>query len=119
MKIQAALLDLERRMGALTGHSTIPGTILQRVQADRATLERAGIKVPPGEDFMFVWSLALGPVRAPKSFYMGATVIGAIRKAQTDVAAWEKGERDIAAKRRRRAASREKKAARVSKAARA
>lgn len=117
MKIQAALLDPESRVSALTGYPTIPGTTLQRVQADRATLERAGIEVPPGEDALFVWGLALGPSHAPKSFYLGATVIGAIRKARTDVAAWEKGGRVLAAK--RHAAARKKKAARVWKALRA
>ena len=117
MKIQAALLDLERRVSALTGYPTIPGTTLQRVQADRATLERAGIEVPPGEEAMFVWCLALGPAHAPKSFYLGATVIGAIRKAQTDVVAWEEGERVLAAK--RHAAAREKKAVHVWEALRA
>ena len=116
MKIQAALLDLERRVGALTGYPTIPGTTLQRVQADRATLERAGIEVPPGEEAMFVWGLALGPAHAPKSFYLGATVIGAIRKAQTDVAAWEE---EVRLSVKRHAAAREKKAGRVLKALRA
>lgn len=117
MKIQAALLDLERLVGALTGYPTIPGTTLQRVQADRDTLERAGIEVPLGEEAMFVWGLALGPAHAPKSFYLGAAIIGAIRKAQTDVAAWEEGERVLAAK--PHAAAREKKVERVLKTVRA
>jgi hypothetical protein len=89
MKIQAAILDLERRVGVLTGYPTIPGTSLQRIQVDRRLLERDGIKVPPGRESMFVWSLGLGAAHEPKTFVTGMTIPHAIKRAQKVVANWE------------------------------
>jgi len=89
MKIQTTILDLERRVGVLTGFPTIPGTSLQRIQADRATLEREGIEVPLGKESLFVWSLGLGAADMPKTFVMSTTITGAVKKAQKVVADWE------------------------------
>lgn len=77
-------------MGVLTGYPSIPGTDLQRVQVDRHLLELDGIKVPPGKESMFVWSLGLGAAHEPKTFITGLTIIQAVKRAQKVVADWEK-----------------------------
>lgn len=94
MRIQAAILDLERRVGVLTGFPTTPGTSLQRIQVDRVILERDGIMVPPGKESVFVWSLGLGAAHQPKTFVTGLTIIQAITRAQKVVRAWEKAAAD-------------------------
>lgn len=101
MKIQAAILDLERRVGVLTGYPTIPGTSLQRLQVDRVILERDGMKVPPGKESMFVWSLGLGAAHEPKMFITGLTIIQAIKRAQKAVADREASVRPAAKSSRR------------------
>lgn len=88
MKLQATLIDLERRVGILSGWSTIPGTSITRCQADRSVLAREApeIKVPEGKEAMFVWVLGLGPAHERKAFWYGETIISAVRKAQKEIA---------------------------------
>ena len=100
MKIQAAILDLERRVGVLTGWPTIPGTSLQRIQADRVFLERDGIKVPLDKTSMFVWSLGLGAAHEAKTFVTGLTITQAIMRGQKVVGEWEESVRSPAKTRR-------------------
>lgn len=88
MKLQATLLDLERRAGVISGWPTLPGTSITRCLVDRAILAREApeIKVPEGKGAMFVWALGLGPAHEPKAFWYGETIISAVRKAQKEIA---------------------------------
>lgn len=86
MKLQATILDLERRAGVISGWPTLPGTSITRCQVARSILEAHGIKVPEGKEAMFVWSLGLGPAHEAKAFWYGETIISAVRKAQKEIA---------------------------------
>jgi hypothetical protein len=92
MKIQAALLDLERRVGKLT-QSTAPGTQLVRclAAADAPNLFKdcPKLKMDKGRSVM-VWALHLGPMGRRGRIWYGETVPAAIRNARRDVAAVEK-----------------------------
>lgn len=92
MKIQEALLDLEKRVGALTGYPTIPGTTLSRVMLDAKHIPQAApeMKPEPGRDFAWAWCLALGPLGEAKEFWYAATIIRVIQKARLDVIRAEK-----------------------------
>ena len=87
MKLQTAILDLERR----TGYPTIPGTQIVRCQVARSILakEAPEIKIPEDKEGMFVWSLGLGVVHEPKIFWYGETIISAVLKAQKGMAELE------------------------------
>ncbi len=92
MKIQEALLNLERRVAKLT-MGTTPGTQLIRCLVVPENLPANVHKDCPNleqGDSALVWALHLGPMGRRGRTWYGKTVQMAIRNAQRDLAEVEK-----------------------------